>query len=120
VPLVATPDAVVAHRPAGCGACQAPWGAAAPVVLCARRPGHARPPAGRLLIRAHRALPVRCPAGAQGRGGAFPPRCPVGRRTARACRRARWTWSSSSRVPEGACSHCSPIGGACGSHAGRW
>ena len=57
--LVATPDAVVEHRPTICTGCQAPLSAAAPVVLRERRQVYELPPV-RLVVNEHQALHVRC------------------------------------------------------------
>ncbi len=59
--LVATPDAVVQHRPVICSGCQVPLSAEAPVVLSERRQVHEMPPV-RLQVIEHQALHVRCPA----------------------------------------------------------
>src|SRR5258707_11152998 len=72
--LVATPDAVVEHRPAVCTACQAALDEA-PVVLRERRQVH-EVPAVRLRGREHQALHVRCPACQTGSVGAFPAPAP--------------------------------------------
>jgi hypothetical protein len=56
--LVATPDAVVAHRPPVCASCQAPLDEA-PVVLGERRQV-CELPALRLIVQEHRALHLRC------------------------------------------------------------
>jgi transposase len=73
--LVATPDAVVEHRPAMCAQCQTPL-AEAEVVLYERRQVHELPPAVRLLVQEHRALHVRCPACRHVSRGAFPAEAP--------------------------------------------
>ncbi|HEX9411901.1 MAG TPA: IS66 family transposase, partial [Ktedonobacterales bacterium] len=73
--LVATPDAVVEHRPAVCTACQSPLDESAPVVLYERRQVHELPPL-RLLVREHRALHVRCPTCAGVSVGPFPAEAP--------------------------------------------
>ena len=57
--LVATPDAVVEHRPSVCTACQAELDEA-PVVGRERRQVQEVPPV-RLLVTEHQALRVRCP-----------------------------------------------------------
>ena len=59
--LVATPDAVVEHRPTVCARCQTPLGQAAAVVLRERRQVQELPPV-RLVVTEHQALHVRCPA----------------------------------------------------------
>src|SRR5258708_8937130 len=69
--LVATPDAVVEHRPRVCDACQGSLDDA-PVV------GHERRqvgglPALRLVVQEPRALHLRCPPCQAVRAGAFPP-----------------------------------------------
>jgi transposase len=73
--LVATPDELVEHRPAVCGACQTPLDQTAPVVLYERRQVHELPPV-RLRVREHRALHVRCPRCAQVSVGVFPAEAP--------------------------------------------
>src|SRR5260221_1739362 len=73
--LVATPDAVVEHRPAVCTACQSPLDESAPVVLYERRQVHELPPL-RLLVREHGALHVRCPTCAGVSVGPFPAEAP--------------------------------------------
>src|SRR5258708_1287921 len=70
--LVATPDAVVEHRPPVCMGCQRPLPEAAPVVVRERRQMQDLPPPGRLCVTGHHALPVRCPACQTVRVGAFP------------------------------------------------
>src|SRR5260221_605159 len=72
--LVATPDAVVEHRPAVCTACQAALDEA-PVVRRERRQVH-EVPAVRLRGREHQALHVRCPACQTVSVGAFPAAAP--------------------------------------------
>lgn len=69
--LVATPDAVVEHRPAVGMHCQTPLDGGEPVVLRERRQVQELP-AVRLLVTEHQALHVRCPACAQVSVGAFP------------------------------------------------
>jgi transposase len=69
--LVATPDAVVEHRPTHCTGCQAPLSAAAPVVLRERRQVHELPPV-RLVVTEHQALHVRCLTCQAVSVGAFP------------------------------------------------
>src|SRR5260221_981382 len=68
--LVATPDAVVEHRPALCAHCQLPLHNA-PVVLRERRQVHELPPV-RLVVCEHQALHVRCVHCQQVCVGAFP------------------------------------------------
>src|SRR5258708_7018564 len=70
--LVATPEEVVEHRPAVCGACQTPLGEAASVVLYERRQVQELPPVVRLRVTEHRALHVRCPTCARVSVGPFP------------------------------------------------
>ena len=69
--LVATPDAVVEHRPAVCAACQAPLDAASLVVARERRQVQDLPPV-RLQITEHQSLHVRCAACQAVNVGAFP------------------------------------------------
>src|SRR5260221_7299663 len=73
--LVATPNAVVEHRPAVCAQCQASLDAAAVVVLRERRQVQDLPRV-RLVVTEHQALHVRCPACAQVSVGAFPVEAP--------------------------------------------
>jgi transposase len=75
--LVANPDAVVAHWPARCSACQAPLdrGEAAAVVAREQRQVQDLPPI-RLQITEHQALHVRCPACQRVTAGAFPEAAP--------------------------------------------
>ncbi len=70
--LVATPDAVVEHRPPVCRVCQKPLPEAAPVVVRERRQVQDLPPPGRLHVTEHQALRVRCPACQTVSVGAFP------------------------------------------------
>ncbi len=72
--LVATPDAVVEHRPAVCSACQAELDGA-PVVGRERRQVQELP-AVRLRVSEHRALRVRCPRCQAVSVGAFPTEAP--------------------------------------------
>jgi transposase len=72
--LVATPDAVVEHRPTACDACRAPLDGA-PIVGRDRRQVHELPPV-RLRITEHQALSLRCPACARVSAGAFPAEVP--------------------------------------------
>src|SRR5258706_7149101 len=74
LPLVATPDAVVEHRPAVCTACQMPLDTQ-PVVLRERRQVHELP-AVRLLVTEHQALHLRCPACQTVNVGTFPTEAP--------------------------------------------
>jgi transposase len=73
--LIATPDAVVEHRPAVCSQCQASLDAASAVVLHERRQVWDLPPV-RLHVTEHRALHVRCPACQGVTVGAFPVAAP--------------------------------------------
>jgi transposase len=73
--LVATPDAVVEHRPAVCSSCRAPLGEEAAVVLYERRQAYEVPPL-RLVVREHRALHLRCPACRAVTVGGFPAEAP--------------------------------------------
>src|SRR5689334_13908893 len=73
--LVATPDAVVEHRPARCPGCQAPLAADAPVVLRERRQVLDLPRL-RLCVSEHQALHVRCPACQVVGVGTFPSAAP--------------------------------------------
>lgn len=73
--LVATPDELVAHRPAVCAPCQTPLDETAPVEGDERRQVHELPPV-RLLIREHRALRVRCPSCERISAGTFPAEAP--------------------------------------------
>jgi transposase len=73
--LVATPDAVVDHRPAICLGCQTPLGEEAPVVLRERRQVQELPPV-RLVVTEHQALHLRCPACQAVTSGAFPAEAP--------------------------------------------
>jgi transposase len=73
--LVATPDAVVAHRPAMCAPCHAPLGDDAPVELRERRQVQELPPL-RLVVTEHQALHVRCPACHTVSAGQFPAQAP--------------------------------------------
>ncbi|HEX9412552.1 MAG TPA: IS66 family transposase [Ktedonobacterales bacterium] len=72
--LVATPDTVVEHRPAGCTHCQTPL-EGEPVLLRERRQVHELPPV-RLVITEHQALHVRCPACQQVSVGNWPAETP--------------------------------------------
>jgi transposase len=72
--LQATPDVVVAHRPAVCAHCQALLSDA--VVLVRKRRQVVDLPPGRLVVTEHQALHVRCPACQQVSKGAFPPEVP--------------------------------------------
>jgi transposase len=73
--LVATPDAVVEHRPARCPGCQAPLAADAPVLLRERRQVLDLPRL-RLCVTEHQALHVRCPACQVVGVGTFPSAAP--------------------------------------------
>lgn len=73
--LVATPDAVVEHRPAACSACQLPLDTQASVVLRERRQVQELPPL-RLRITEHQALRVQCPACHTVSVGTFPREAP--------------------------------------------
>ncbi len=73
--LVATPNAVVEHRPAVCAQCQASLDAAAVVVLRERRQVQDLPRV-RLVVTEHQALHVRCPACQAVSVGAFPVEAP--------------------------------------------
>ena len=73
--LVATPDAVVEHRPAVCAACQAELDDRAAVVGRERRQVQEVPPV-RLLVTEHQALRVRCPRCQAVSVGAFPAEAP--------------------------------------------
>jgi transposase len=72
---VATPDAVVEHRPAVCPHCQTPL-EAAPVVGRERRQVHELPPVRRLVVTEHQAVHVRCPTCQQVSVGRFPKEAP--------------------------------------------
>ncbi len=72
--LVATPDAVVEHRPTICASCQAPLDEAA-VVLRERRQVQELPRV-RLVVTEHQALHVRCPRCQAVSVGAFPAEAP--------------------------------------------
>ncbi len=72
--LVATPDAVVEHRPAVCAQCHTPLDGA-PVVLRERRQVQDLPRV-RLVVTEHRALHVRCPHCHAVTVGAFPAAAP--------------------------------------------
>jgi transposase len=72
--LVATPDAVVEHRPAVCTACQATL-AEAPVVGRERRQVQEVPPV-RLRVTEHQALRVQCPKCQVVSVGMFPTEAP--------------------------------------------
>jgi transposase len=73
--LVATPDAVVEHRPAVCAHCQTPLDPDVPVVARERRQVQELPPV-RLVVTEHQALHVRCPACQQVSAAAFPAAVP--------------------------------------------
>ena len=72
--LVATPDAVVEHRPAVCAHCHTPLDEA-PVVLRERRQVHDLPRVG-LVVTEHQALHVRCRRCQAVSVGAFPAEAP--------------------------------------------
>ena len=72
--LVATPDAVVEHRPAVCASASAAWTRRA-VVLRERRQVQDLPPV-RLQMTEHQALHVRCPRCQPVSVGAFPAEAP--------------------------------------------
>ncbi len=69
--LVATPDAVVEHRPAVCTTCATQLDESLPVTGYERRQVRDLPPV-RLVVREHWALHVRCPACDQVSVGTFP------------------------------------------------
>ena len=71
---MATPDAVVEHRPSVCTACQATLDGA-PVVGRERRQVQEVPPV-RLRVTEHQALRVRCPSCQAVSVGAFPSEAP--------------------------------------------
>ncbi len=73
--LVATPDALVEHRPTVCAQCQAPLDEAADVVLRERRQVQDLPRI-RLVVTEHQALHVRCPHCQAVSVGAFPAEAP--------------------------------------------
>ena len=73
--LVATPDAVVEHRPVICSGCQTSLADEAPVVLRERRQVQELPPV-RLQVTEHQALHVRCPACQTVTAGTFPAKVP--------------------------------------------
>jgi transposase len=73
--LVATPDAVVQHRPGICSGCQTPLPAEAPVVVRERRQVHELPPV-RLQVTEHQALHLRCPSCQAVTAGTFPAEVP--------------------------------------------
>jgi transposase len=73
--LVASPDAVVEHRPPVCSSCQTPLLASAPVVLRERRQVHELPPV-QLQVTEHQALYVRCPVCQAVSVGTLPPEVP--------------------------------------------
>jgi transposase len=75
--LVATPDAVVEHRPSHCASCQAPLDAVDEVSVVLRERRQVRElPALRLVVREHQALHVRCPRCQAVSVGAFPGEAP--------------------------------------------
>jgi transposase len=74
--LVATPDAVVEHRPPVCKACQAPLSATdGAEVLRERRQVYEVPPL-RLVVREHQVLHLRCPHCQAITVGTFPDEAP--------------------------------------------
>jgi transposase len=73
--LVATPDDVVEHRPAVCGACQKPLPDDAPELLRERRQVQELPPL-RLVVCEHQAIHLRCPTCQAVTVGAFPAQTP--------------------------------------------
>src|SRR5258708_27226834 len=73
--LVATPDAVVEHRPVVCRQCRAVLGPDAPQVGCERRQVQEWPSV-RLVVTEHQALRLRCPACQAITAGAFPAEAP--------------------------------------------
>src|SRR5258708_15723271 len=73
--LVATPDAVVEHRPAVCAQCQAPLDDAEVVVLRERRQVRDLPRV-RLAVTEHQALHLRCPRCQTVSVGTFPAEAP--------------------------------------------
>ncbi len=72
--LVATPDAVVEHRPAVCAPCQTPL-EEEPILRRERRQVYELPPV-RLVVTEHQVLHVRCPACAQVSVGNWPEEVP--------------------------------------------
>lgn len=73
--LVATPDAVVDHRPTTCTGCHRVLPPEAAVVVRERRQVHELPPV-RLVVTEHRALHVRCPGCQTVTAAAFPATVP--------------------------------------------
>ncbi len=73
--LVATPDAVVEHRPAVCAGCHGSLDQA-PVVARERRQVQELPPVVRLVVTEHQALHVRCPQCQAVNVGTFPVEAP--------------------------------------------
>jgi transposase len=73
--LVATPDAVVEHRPVVCAHCHVPLDDDAPVVGRERRQVHELPPL-RLLVQEYQALHLRCLACGAVSAGTFPAETP--------------------------------------------
>jgi transposase len=73
--LVATPDAVVEHRPAVCAGCQGSLDEA-PVVARERRQVLELPPAVRLRVTEHQALHLRCARCQAVNVGTFPAEAP--------------------------------------------
>jgi transposase len=73
--LVASPDAVVEHRPAACAQCGTALPNGEAVVARERRQVHELPPL-RLVVTEHQGLPVRCPACQHVSAGTFPADAP--------------------------------------------
>jgi transposase len=73
--LVATPDAVVEHRPVVCTTCQGSLDQA-PVVARERRQVQELPAVVRLVVTEHQALHLRCPRCQQVNVGTFPMEAP--------------------------------------------
>src|SRR5262245_49838925 len=71
LPLAASPDAVVAHRPTACAHCGTALQEGGAVVARERRQVHELPPL-RLLVTEHQGLHVRCPSCGQVSAGTFP------------------------------------------------
>lgn len=74
--LVAEPDAIIAHRPTVCSACQGPLEESEAAVVARKRRQVQDLPLIRLRVTEHQALSVRCPACQQVTVGAFPPEAP--------------------------------------------
>ena len=73
--LVATPGAVVEHRPTICSGCQTPLSAEASVLVRERRQVQELPPI-RLHVTEHQALHLRCPVCQAVTAGRFPAEVP--------------------------------------------